>query len=104
MKLADLPRADQPPENPLFKELTEESYQTWRHHPVTAAYLRYLGDQVANYRLGHLQAYEAGTTNEAQEHERRGRILVLEELQELELGAIKRLYGYEKAQGSQEDV
>lgn len=81
-------------DNPHLKELDSQSFQLWRRHPATEAFLRYLKDQADNYRLGHLLAWEAGRPDPEVEAERRGRILMIEDLLTLDVDAMKRLYGY----------
>lgn len=77
--------------NPIIDELTPETFQTWRHHPVTAAYLQFLEDQTASWREGAADLWEAGRLGPNAE-ELRGRYLALKELAGLSLDDIKAFY------------
>lgn len=88
-----------PPTASLFLELSEESYNQWRHHPVTAAYLQFVADQAANFREAAADLFESGLLNPADAHPDRnanvlrGRILCLRELHALQLASIQEFYG-----------
>ena len=83
----------------LLLELSEESYHVWRHSPVTAAYLRYLGDQVEAFRTAAADLLEAGGLA-PQADVIRGRLLTLRELQNLSLGDIHNFYRHEDIEGN----
>jgi hypothetical protein len=83
-----------PPHESLLLELSEESYHQFRHHPIMAAYLQYLGDQVEAFRTAAMDLLEAGKLPE-QSDVIRGRLLTLRELQNLSLDDIKNFYRHE---------
>ncbi len=83
-----------PPHEQLLLELAEQDYQQWRHHPITAAYLLYLGDLRAAFRVSAADLLEAGRLA-PQADELRGRLLNLHEVQELSLDAIQNFYRQE---------
>ena len=74
--------------------MSEQEYHLWRHHPVTAAYLRYLQEQVDAFRTAAADLLEAGNLA-PQADTIRGRILTLRELQTLSLGVIQNFYRQE---------
>lgn len=80
-----------PPHEALLLELSEQSFNLWRHNPITAAYLAYLGDQVEAFRTAAADLLELGTLSN-QADVLRGRILTLRELHDLELGHIHNFY------------
>jgi hypothetical protein len=83
-----------PPHETLLLELIEQEYHQWRHHPITSAYLKYLGDQVEAFRTAAMDLLEAGHLD-AQSDVIRGRILTLRELQNLSLDDIRNFYRQE---------
>ena len=88
-------RFDRPPHETLLLELGEQEYAQWRHNPITAAYLKYLGDQADAFRTAAADLLEAGHLDK-QSDVIRGRILTLRELQNLSLDAIKNFYRKEE--------
>lgn len=80
-----------PPHETLLLELSEQSFNLWRHNPITAAYLAYLGDQVEAFRTAVADLLEQGELNR-QADVLRGRILTLRELHDLELQHIHNFY------------
>lgn len=89
-----LPVASRPPHEELLLSLKDHDYQQWRHHPITSAYLRYLGDLRTSFRTSAADLLEAGRLA-PQADELRGRLLNLMELQELSLDAIQNFYRQE---------
>lgn len=87
-----------PAHEQLLLELTEQEFNLWRHNPITAAYLSYLGDQVEAFRIAAMDLLEAGALA-PQSDVIRGRILSLRELQTLSLGAIQNFYRQEGTEG-----
>jgi hypothetical protein len=83
----------------LLLELSDEAYHLWRHGPITAAYLLYLGDQVEAFRTAAADLLEAGTLDKQAEVVR-GRILTLRELQNLALSDIQNFYRQEDTAGN----
>ena len=78
----------------LLLELSEEAYHLWRHSPITAAYLLYLGDQIEAFRTAAADLLEAGRLA-PQAEVIQGRILTLRELQNLSLDGIQNFYRQE---------
>ena len=91
-------RADRPPHEQLLTGLTDQDYQQWRHHPLTAAYLLYLGDQIDAFRTAAADLLESGALS-PQGEVIRGRILTLRDLQNLSLDAIQNFYRQETQAG-----
>lgn len=87
------------PHEQLILSLSEESYHLWRHSPITAAYLKYLGDQADAFRTAAADLLEAGTLA-TQADVIRGRILTLRELQTLSLDVIQNFYRHEDTEGT----
>jgi hypothetical protein len=85
---------DRPAHERLLLELTEEAYHIWRHNPVTAAYLLYLGDQIEAFRTASADLLEAG--NLERPDVIRGRLMTLRELQNLSLDDIRNFYRQEE--------
>lgn len=89
--MPDSPPPNSPP--PLLKELTAEAFQLWRHNPITALFLRFLADKAEDYQHRALADLLSNSLPLETQHEYRGRIWALRELQELNLEDIRRLYG-----------
>ena len=96
----------EPPQNPMALELTDQQFNLWRHDPVTRCFLLYLEHQADNYRLGHLARWESNKPlsdlEKSEELERVGRIAMCEDLRTVNLTAIRRLYGLKEAPGSEQ--
>lgn len=75
----------------LLLEISDETFHLWRHSPITAAYLLYLGDQIQAFREAAMDLLEAGHLA-PQADVIQGRIATLRELQSLTLGAIQNFY------------
>jgi hypothetical protein len=88
------PTFHRPEHERLLLDLSAQDWVQWQHHPITAAYLRFLQDQAEAFRTAAADLLEAGTLA-AQADMLRGRILNLRELQTLELGDIQRFYRHE---------
>lgn len=85
------------PEGHFIRELTDEQFNLWLHHPITEMFIAYLGREMDEYRMAHLarwESYQALPPEQQQriDLEERGRILMLEDLQRINLSVIKRLY------------
>ena len=91
--------ASRPPHEQLIIALSEQEYNLWRHNPITAAYLLYLGDQADAFRTAAADLLEAGNLM-PQADTIRGRILTLRELQTLSLGDIQNFYRQEDTAGN----
>ena len=83
----------------LLLELSEEGFHLWRHSPITAAYLLYLGDQIEAFRTAAADLLEAGRLA-PQAEVIQGRILTLRELQNLSLDGIQNFYRHEDTEES----
>lgn len=88
-----------PAHETLLLELSEQEYMLWRHNPITAAYLSYLGDLTETFRSSAADLLEAGTLA-AQADVIRGRLLNLRELQNLSLDDIRNFYRQEVTEGN----
>ena len=88
-----------PSHESLLIGLSEQEFQLWRHGPITAAYLLYLGDQVEAFRTAAADLLEAGNLA-PQADMIRGRILTLRELQTLSLDVIQNFYRHEDTAGN----
>ena len=77
----------------LLLGLSEQEFQLWRHNPITAAYLRYLGDQIEAFRTAAADLLEAGNLDRSDVI--RGRLLTLRELQNLSLDDVQNFYRHE---------
>ena len=88
-----------PEHETLLLGLSEEEFQLWRHNPITAAYLRYLGDQVEAFRTAAMDLLEAGKLA-PQSDVIRGRLLTLRELENLSLGDVQNFYRQEDKAGT----
>ena len=78
--------------------LSEQEYQLWRHNPITAAYLNYLGDQLTAFRTAAADLLEAGKLEPGADV-LRGQILTLRELHDLQLSDIRGFYRQEDTEG-----
>ena len=88
---------NRPQHESLLLELSEQEFQQFRHHPLMAAYLRYLGDQVEAFRTAAADLVEAG--NLVSLEVIRGRLSTLRELQNLSLDDIRGFYRQEDTAG-----
>src|ERR1700683_5010868 len=86
------------PHESLLLGLTEQDFMMWRHNPLTAAYLLYLGDQVEAFRTAAGDLVEAGKLDGLEVI--RGRLATLRELQNLSLDDIRGFYRHEDSAGS----
>lgn len=82
----------------LLIALSEQDFQLWRHHPITSAYLLYLGDQVEAFRTAAADLVEAGNLSNADLI--CGQIKTLRELQSLSLSDIHSFYRQEEGAGN----
>ena len=92
----------------LFEEMSEEEWQQWRHNPITRAYLRFLEDQAAQFRVQAAWMIENGVFDVTSQlegrnpHVIRGKLLLLGELQRLTVEVIKQFYRDEREAGQTE--
>jgi hypothetical protein len=74
----------------LARELSEQAFNLWRHHPVSALFLQYLADYREALARKVLEEWLAsGNINP----EARGRILAVRDMEVLGLPSIQRFYG-----------
>lgn len=88
-----------PPHEALLLQMSEVEFNQWRHHPVTAAYLLHLQDQVEAFRTAAIDLLEAGTLG-SQSDVLRGRILTLRELHALTIDDVRNFYRQEGNDGT----
>ena len=90
----------------LLMEMDAASYIQWRHHPITAAVLQFLDDQIGAWRELAADIVENGWFDPTAKEEGlnpnvvRGKIAAARELRDLQLAAIQGFY----SQGSTEDT
>ena len=76
----------------VLNGIEEAEYKAWRHHPVTRLVLQYLEDYRAALVKEAVGRWESGKLVLTDEHELRGRILVVREIGELPFSAIEEFY------------
>lgn len=85
----------------LLLELSDEEFRRWQHSPITAAFLRFQDDQIANWQEVAIELLEAGAFRLNDPHEDRnpdvvrGKILALKALRGITLTGIQGFYGKE---------
>ena len=89
--MAAIPEREVAAQLAALRELTPQQFQLWRHHPVSQAVLRFLADWARELRRDVLERWESGT-GLADEHEARGRVLMLREVGELDIGVMREFY------------
>lgn len=91
-----------PPHERLFREMTPEAYQTWRHNPITAAYLLFLRDLKEAFQQAAVDRWVGGNLHLEDDDPNaatlRGQIIALTDLCELQLGDIHSFYRHEVTQ------
>lgn len=93
----------QPTDLPVgLAELTQGDWAQWRHHPVTAVFLRFLVDRREALAREMVQRWLAGRLVLSDEKEGRGRALELEELAMMPLAGVRTFYGLDAAAGAPE--
>ncbi len=80
--------------SPPQRDVTEQDFNLWRHHPVTALVLRYLADYREALIVDHVAAWQAGNLDPTRDAEIRGRVISCAELAELKLDAIAQFYDW----------
>lgn len=78
--------------NPAIVELTEQDYQTWKRHPVGAAFFKWMEDKLGDYRTGAADHLEYGPVDRETLLEFKHRITFCRELGDLHLSDIKAFY------------
>lgn len=82
-------------------DLKSEEFRLWQHHPITAAYLQWLDDLIADWRNLAADLVEVGAFQDRAAHEDRnpdvvrGRILAIRFLRNIELETIQGFYAQE---------
>ncbi len=76
----------------LLLSVHHTQFQDWRHHPLTAAYLKYLEDLNRSFRKVGEELWLRPRDGNVDAAEVRGRVLLLDELADLTIGDIRRFY------------
>lgn len=82
-------------------DLTDQEFRLWQHHPLTAAFLQFMGDQVAAWREVAADLVENGMFRQHAQQELqnpdvvRGQIIAVRNLQGITLAHIHEFYGKE---------
>lgn len=82
----------------LLRDLSQQAFQAWRHHPVSRLVLLYLADYRDRLDLLALEAFRGGALVALQEGEMRGRVLTLDELVRLEWPSVCEFYDFVAAE------
>ena len=86
----------------LFEEMSQQTWATWQHHPVTSAFFSFLEAQHEDWRQIAADLVEYGRLKPNAEHEDqnidvvRGKLATLRLLRGIGLSDIQRFYGVEK--------
>mgnify|MGYP001563708204 CR=1 FL=1 len=70
----------------------ESEFNSWKHHPVTRAYLKFLADKREDTRMAALDGWEGGKLNNALSDEMRGVANTLKLASEPDFGEIVQFY------------
>ena len=84
-------------------QLADQQFRQWRHHPVSEVVLQYLKDYQQALLRELQQRWLQGSVRYADEAEARGRVLVVVELRELQLDAIRAFYGLPQEEEEDDD-
>lgn len=82
----------------VFDDLTDVTFAQWKHHPVSAAFFRFMEDQRQNWKDGAMDRWENGLLDPADKREDfnsnvvRGKVLALAEVGQISLRAIQEFY------------
>lgn len=85
----------------LFLDMSPAEFRLWQHNPITAAYLQYMSDVIANWREIAADLLEAGAYRLGEQHEDRnpdvvrGQLVALRKLRQISLQDIQGFYGKE---------
>jgi hypothetical protein len=101
MPLADFlgPDSEAEAKRQILMTMSEMDYQSWRHNPITAAYLQYLEDIISRWRELAADLLEAGAFLTHDSHEDRnpdvvrGKLLMARQLHGLTHQDIRGFYG-----------
>lgn len=83
------PRA---PHEELLLSLKRVQFQEWKHHPITAAYLKFLGDLSQAFQAEAMELFLAGNLRPPQSDVSVGNIRAIEDLRALQLEDIHKFY------------
>ncbi len=96
------PRLRQPAHSPshqdLLRSLNQEDWAKWCHHPITAAFLLFLEDQRAVWRVLAADLVECGALDPTATHEDRnphvirGKLSAVAQIQQIAIDDIKSFY------------
>lgn len=75
--------------------LVKGDFDSWKHHPVSKVYLKFLEDYRTSLLNELITSFEAGVLIEKDEKEIRGRTLILKDLIDLQFSNIQAFYGVE---------
>ena len=88
--------APEPVVNPYLREVTEQDFLDWKHHPVTKLFRQWLADYGRALRSGHEELWldaPAGTAlDPVLASEMKGRVLTLAELHVMTFQSIQNFY------------
>ena len=94
----------------LFAEMSQESWASWQHSPITKAFFDFLEAQHADWRQIAADLVEYGHLKPGAEHEDqnidvvRGKLATLRLLRGIGLSDIQRFYGVEKEPDAVEEI
>lgn len=95
--------------NDILEEMNAETFNIWRHHPITSAYLKFLADQASAMRETAADLLEQGLLDPNSPNAAlnanmiRGRLLTLRELVELRLENIQEFYSQANQESDETD-
>lgn len=94
-------------EDEVIAEMSEVAFAQWRHHPVTKAFMKFLGDQAAADREAVADLWAQGALQDPPPHLNpdmlRGRYVALLEVRDLKLTQMREFYGLEEQDSDQSE-
>jgi len=82
----------QPDPATALADITELTFNQWRHHPVTKVFLQFLAEQEENHWDVAKHLFLIGQGGDVKAQEIRGRIMVLMELRDLTYPSMAQFY------------
>jgi len=88
----------------------DTDYQQWRHHPITAAYLQFLDDQIEYMRTAAADLLENGLLTPGDRHQDRnpdvlrGQIVMLRQIHGLTLEQMQEFYRQDQSGDDHNDT
>jgi hypothetical protein len=79
-------------------DITEQDYQLWKRHPMSAIFFAWVDDRLADYRAGAADSLEYGSIDPVRLAEFKHRIAFCRELKDLRFSDIWNFYEVQKAQ------